>query len=64
MIRIGYLCLVLCQLALWLNRPICAQENVPKDVPEINVRPVSSPPKIDGVLDDPVWQESPLNLGE
>ncbi len=64
MVRIGCLCLLLVLLALCMNRPICAEENAPSYASEINVHPVSSPPKIDGVLDDPVWQEAPLELGE
>src|SRR5215471_8797856 len=35
-----------------------------QDRPEFHIERAAQPPKLDGVLDDEVWQQQPLDLGE
>ena len=52
--------LVVCLAAAMVTSPAVAQGDAAQ---ELHARRVSSPPKIDGVLDDDAWSSEPLPLG-
>ena len=59
MLRVIRLSAVLTVVSAWLAGPSAAQTR-----PELSVKRVSSPPVIDGRLDDLAWQGPPLETGD